>query len=154
AFCRLIVRSHGMRTRTLMRDIARVAGAFARARWGYRFANRDALLAWQQRHLTRFLRDHIGRSSFYRGLRGARLGDLPVVDKATMLANFAGFNARGISLDRALDVAVSAEQSRDFAPTIDGITVGLSSGTSGTRGVFLVSPAERATWAGLILARV
>jgi putative adenylate-forming enzyme len=137
-----------------MPDIARIAGAFARARWGHRFANREALLAWQQRRIDRFVRDDLPRVEFYRRYRGASLCDLPIVDKPTMLANFAAFNVGRITLDRALDVALAAEQTRDFAPTIDGLTVGLSSGTSGTRGVFLVSPTERAQWAGLILARV
>ena len=52
-----------------------------------------------------------------------------------------------------MSVALAAEQSRDFTPTVDGLTVGLSSGTSGHRGLFLVSPAEQAMWAGVILAR-
>jgi hypothetical protein len=35
----------------------------------------------------------------------------------------------------------------------DALTVGLSSGTSGNRGVFLVSRAERLRWAGILLGR-
>jgi phenylacetate-CoA ligase len=50
-------------------------------------------------------------------------------------------------------VALKAEQSRDFLPDLHGLTVGLSSGTSGHRGLFLLSPAEQAAWAGTILAR-
>ncbi|CAA9291761.1 MAG: Adenylate-forming enzyme, partial [uncultured Chloroflexia bacterium] len=38
-------------------------------------------------------------------------------------------------------------------PVLHGLTVGLSSGTSGHRGLFLLSPAEQAAWAGTILAR-
>src|ERR1017187_10102282 len=135
-----------------MRDLARISGAFARARWGDRFKNREALLAWQQHSVDRFLRTCLPRAPFYRDYRGARLDELPTVDKRTMLANFAAFNTRGIALEQALDVALTAERSRDFLPTIEGLTVGLSSGTSGTRGVFLVSPEERQRWAGLILA--
>jgi putative adenylate-forming enzyme len=72
-----------------------------------------------------------------------------------MLADFAAFNTVGVPLDAALDVATRAERSRDFAPTLPGgISVGLSSGTSGTRGVFLVRPDERTRWAGTLLARL
>ena len=137
-----------------MRSVARIAATFARARWGYRFANRDQLLSWQQQRVNRFLDTHLERATFYREYTGARLRDLPIVDKATMLANFDGFNVAGITLDRAISVAEAAERTRDFAPTIDGLTVGLSSGTSGTRGVFLVSAKERDRWVGLTLARV
>jgi putative adenylate-forming enzyme len=137
-----------------MRSVARIAATFTRARWGYRFADRDKLLSWQQQQVNRFLDTHLELGKFYREYLGARLRDLPIVDKATMLANFDGFNVAGISLDQAISVAEAAERTRDFAPTIDGLTVGLSSGTSGTRGVFLVSAEERDRWVGLTLDRV
>jgi putative adenylate-forming enzyme len=50
-------------------------------------------------------------------------------------------------------VALRAEQSRDFSPVLRGFTVGLSSGTSGHRGIFLAGPWEQAAWAGNILSR-
>ena len=37
---------------------------------------------------------------------------------------------------------------------VNGYSVGLSSGTSGSRGVFVVSPAEQAKWAGVLLAKL
>ena len=70
-----------------------------------------------------------------------------------MMANFDEFNTRGVTAEAAMSVALAAERTRDFAPTVGGLTVGLSSGTSGHRGLFLVSPAEQAMWAGVILAR-
>ncbi len=128
--------------------------AFAGARWGRRPHDRAALEALQQRRLARFLAEVLPRAPFYRD-RPRTLADLPIVDKATTLARFAEFNTVGVTLDRALEVALAAERSRDFAPTLPGgITVGLSSGTSGTRGVFLVSAVERARWAGVLLARL
>lgn len=129
-------------------------GAFARTRWGFRFADRAALLHYQERRLGRFLRDTLPRAPFYRAYAGQALAALPIVDKAAVLADFAAFNTRGVTLERALAVALEAERSRDFRPTLDGLTVGLSSGTSVTRGVFLVSPRERARWAGVLLARL
>ena len=39
----------------------------------------------------------------------------------------------------AEDFAIMAEKTRIFSPKLKGITVGLSSGTSGKRGIFLVS---------------
>ncbi len=128
--------------------------AFAGARWGRRPNDRAALEALQQKRLARFLADVLPRAPFYRD-RPCTLAELPIVDKATTLARFAEFNTVGVTLDRALEVALAAERSRDFAPTLPGgVTVGLSSGTSGTRGVFLVSDAERARWAGVMLARL
>ncbi|MCX6550344.1 MAG: adenylate synthase [Acidobacteria bacterium] len=137
-----------------MREIGAAIGTFARARWGLRFLDRDHLLQWQQRRIEHFLRDHLRRASFYRDFGGARLDQLPIVDKPAVLADFAAFNTCGISLDRAVDIALAAEWDRNFRPTLDGLTVGLSSGTSGTRGVFIVNAEERQRWAGLVLARL
>jgi putative adenylate-forming enzyme len=138
-----------------MSERLRVALAFASARWGRRFADRAALLRFQERRLARFLATALPRAPFYRAWAGRPLADLPVVDKAAVLADFASFNTHGVTLDRALSVALEAERSRDFRPQLDGdLSVGLSSGTSGTRGVFLVSAAERSRWAGVLLARL
>jgi len=89
----------------------------------------------------------IRRSSFYRDYyQGYDLGDLeslPVIDKAIMMENFDTLNTAGISKDEAFSVALKAERSRDFTISIRNITIGLSSGTSGNRGLFLASPKER-----------
>ncbi len=139
---------------TSLRSIA----AFAGERWGPHPKDRAALLEMQQRRLAKFLARTLPQARFYQPFVDKPFDQLPIVDKRTMLADFAGFNTFGVPLDRALDVALEAERSRDFRPTltVDGeeLTVGLSSGTSGQRGVFLVSAAERARWAGLLLARL
>ncbi|MCZ2498600.1 adenylate synthase [Xylophilus sp. Kf1] len=133
--------------------------AFARTRWGYRFADRDRLEAWQHRRLARFLARQLPRAPFYRDHPGAALAALPIVDKATLLARFADLNTHGVTLAQATAVALAAEASRDFTPLLGsgggdtGLTVGLSSGTQGARGVFLASARERALWAGILLAR-
>ena len=135
-------------------DAIGVIAAFARDRWGARPADRASLEAWQQARLDVFRREVLPRAPFYRD-RAPGLHVLPIVDKAAMLADFASFNTVGVTLDAALDVATRAERSRDFAPTLPGdISVGLSSGTSGTRGVFLVGPDERTRWAGTLLSRL
>jgi putative adenylate-forming enzyme len=137
-------------------DAALAAACFARTRWGWRWRDRASLLAWQERQLRRFLRDHLVRAPFYARLAGGaieRLADLPIIDKQTLLTHFDELNTRGIRQAEALAVALAAERSRDFRPEIGDITVGLSSGTSGQRGLFLVSRRERLIWAGSILAR-
>lgn len=135
-------------------ETLRTLTAFARDRWGTHARDRAGLERRQARGLRRFLDEVVTRAPYYRG-RGTTVAALPIVDKATMLANFVGFNTVGVTLDQALSVAEAAERDRNFAPTLPGgIAVGLSSGTSGRRGVFLVSAAERATWAGVLLSRL
>ena len=52
---------------------------------------------------------------------------------------------------QAMNIAVGSEKSRNFSETYNGISVGLSSGTSGHRGIFVISDRERSAWAGACL---
>lgn len=126
---------------------------FVLGRWLRRFRTRRRLLEWQQRALNAYLRKAVRECPYYEGMAPC-LQDLPRMDKQKYRANFAGLNPLGISLDETEQAALQAERERDFSPVLrNGITVGLSSGTSGKRGVFLVSPHDRVRWAGIILAR-
>ena len=128
--------------------------AFVQHRWGFRFKTRTALLDFQRRQMSGFLR-LAGRARFYEARRTLPLHELPIVDKSTMLAAFADFNTAGISFVGARAVALAAEASRDFKTTLpQGVTVGTSSGTSGRPNLFLATPRERSRWAGAILGRM
>ena len=70
------------------------------------------------------------------------------------MREFDQINTLGIELESAFNLAEKSEKSRDFSPMINGVTVGLSSGTSGNRGVFLASSDERAQWVAAVLDRV
>lgn len=153
---------------------ALAAACFARTRWGWRWRDRAALLAWQERQIRRFVEERLRLAPFYAGLgaggwyagaggsglgagerplAGLPLAGLPIVDKATLVEHFDALNTRGIRYAQAMEVALAAERSRDFRPELGDVTVGLSSGTSGRRAPFLVSRRERLLWAASILAR-
>ncbi len=126
---------------------------FVLAKWLRRFRTRKQLMAWQRRKLDAFLRKAVRTFPYYGG-HNLRLQDLPPMDKQGYRENFEMLNPWGISLEEAEELALRAERERDFSPELrDGITVGLSSGTSGKRGVFLVSRDDRVRWAGIMLAR-
>jgi len=131
----------------------RSALSFIYSRYRLRFTRREQLEAWQAKQLKHFLQRVLPKSQRFKDLTVTDLSDLPLMDKATLMDDFAGFNTRGLSLEQVLPVARQAEDSRDFSPTLGDITIGLSSGTSGNQGVFLVSALERQRWAGILLAR-
>lgn len=137
----------------------RTLWAYAQARRNFtRWPDRRALEAWQDRQVRAHLRRILPRSEFYRG-RYAGLDlhawrDFPVIEKRDMMEHFGTLNTVGLRRDEAFATALRAEESRDFRPVLRGITVGLSSGTSGSRGIFLASDAERQRWAGTMLARI
>ena len=142
---------------TSLTTAAHFARHFLAAHWRWRTLDAAAVARFQEQRARAAVDYAHSHSPFYRDhWAGHNLADwrtLPTVDKATMMANFDRFNTVGVTRTAALDAAMRAEQSRDFRPTVGPYTVGLSSGTSGHRGAFLVSPAEQGAWAGLILAR-
>lgn len=134
-----------------------IVGHFVRARWRWRRLRSERLWHFQERR-ARWIVQYANRhSAFYRDhWRGHDLADwraLPTVDKRLMMTHFDTFNTRGLSGAQAMQIALEAERRRDFTPTLNGFTIGLSSGTSGHRGLFVAGPAEQAAWAGTILAR-
>lgn len=123
-----------------------------------KFRTRAELEAYQQRKALRIARHAFEHSAFYRERLGApsveALLSMPTIDKRVMMEHFDRLNTHGIRLEAAMNVALQAERQRDFQSTLAGLTVGLSSGTSGNRGLFLVSDEERHNWAGAILERL
>lgn len=118
------------------------------------FRSREALAAWQNKRISKHL-DWVSRNSpFYADLKGLPLNQWPVMNKSTMMANFDQLNTVGVTKEQSFDFAYKSEQERQFGGTLNGLTVGLSSGTSGNRGIFLASPGERELWAGAILGKM
>jgi putative adenylate-forming enzyme len=122
------------------------------------FPSRAALLAWQERKVRAHLAWARTRSRHleerFAGRSTAHWRSLPITNKAEMMARWDDVVTVPIRRDEALATALRAEEDRDFAPTVRGYTVGLSSGTSGNRGLFVASADERAEWAGSAIARV
>jgi putative adenylate-forming enzyme len=116
--------------------------------YGRRFSSRASLQKFQDRKIKKHLSWVRKHSRFYRDWKGG------VIDKKIMMDRFTDLNTVGIDRDEAFRVAFKAEESRDFTPTLNGVTIGLSSGTSGNRGLFLVSNQERARHAGTMLAKI
>ncbi|SAK39088.1 hypothetical protein AWB82_00034 [Caballeronia glebae] len=132
----------------------------ARILWSYhrtrrlRFERREDLERHQRTMLRKFIAGPLAHSPYFSPYRTQPLDTWPIMSKPAMMAHFDTINTAGLKLDDVLDCARRAEQSRDFTPGVDGYSVGLSSGTSGSRGVFVVSPKEQAAWAGALLARL
>src|SRR5690625_754773 len=122
-----------------------------------KFSSRK-LKRWQERRVQKHIKWVQKNSVFYQQLfQGRKVSEwreFPIINKQIMMENFDELNTAGIKKNEAFDMALRAEESRDFSPMIRDITIGLSSGTSGNRGLFLVSEKERLLWSSYILAKV
>ncbi|WP_413528618.1 F390 synthetase-related protein [Rahnella inusitata] len=118
------------------------------------FDSREALLVWQQKKLRQFARKTLSHSPWFKAYAHLPHSQWPLMNKALMMANFDQMNTAGLKKDTLLACAQRAERDRHFTPQIEGFSVGLSSGTSGQRGIFVVSPHEQQVWAGGMLAKM
>ncbi|NJL04297.1 MAG: hypothetical protein HC911_05150 [Chloroflexaceae bacterium] len=121
----------------------------------YQHQQAQRMIAWAWQHTPGYRR-HWQAAGYDLAQAQQAWRQLPVIQRADQLADFAAFNAYGITRSAAAAVAQAAEQPNQIAQSLPhAISAGFSSGTAGAaqRGLFLASPTERAIWAGVILAR-
>ena len=116
----------------------------------------SANLNYLQKKRWKRFQSILNQSPFYKNysIKKLQLEDYPLMNKNSFMTNFNEINTHGIDKEHALEIAFKAEESRDFSPMISNVTIGLSSGTSGNRGVFLATEKERAQWVACVLDRV
>lgn len=124
------------------------AAAFARTRWiSRRLRTREDVDRHQARRIAALLAHAKRRFDFYKGSTARDLGELPVMDKALLLANFPHLNRGGLTVPEVRAVLARDEE------RIRGFVVGQSTGTSGNRGYYVIAEAERFVWLGTLLAK-
>ncbi len=129
-----------------MGELGAAAKAFVETLWRTRrWQSRQAFEHWQGKKLARWLKNDLPRVDYYAGAPES-LGDLPIIDKKTLMANFDRFN---IARVRAEDGWRACETDKK----IGTLNVGASTGTSGNRALFVISEAERFRWLGVMLAK-
>ncbi|MGT2751870.1 F390 synthetase-related protein [Streptococcus porcinus] len=123
---------------------------FIKARW---FAPKtEEALLFRQEKLWQEQIAFMQKESPY--FREHGFSEVFLMDKAFMMENFDQLNTVGMTKDKAFALAQQEEESRQFTQHEAGLAVGLSSGTSGNRGIFLTQEKERVIWAATILAKV
>lgn len=124
------------------------AEAFFKTRWRARvLRDRSVLERFQARRLDALLAHVANTMPYYQRWRGRPLRDWPVIDKAELVANFAQMNIAGVDAPTVREALVSGQE------YVKGFVVGQSTGTSGNRGYYIISDAERFVWLGTIVAK-
>jgi len=129
-----------------------------------RFKTRKQLEEYQLKKFKNFSNLILTKSNFYHNTvkkflnknhhqLGYLLNYFPILEKKEFLENFDNINTCGINFVNAMELATKSEQNRKFNANINNIDIGLSTGTSGKRGLFLVSDKEKALWAGFMFSR-
>ncbi|MBC2323923.1 adenylate cyclase [Listeria booriae] len=108
---------------------------------------------WQESRRKKHMEIVLQKSAYYRSIEKID-GTFPITDKTLMMDHFDELNTVGISLQHAREIALQSEVERDFTPKIGKISVGLSSGTTGNQGVFLISNDEIVQWSASVIAKL
>ncbi|BEV11426.1 adenylate-forming protein [Asticcacaulis sp. DW145] len=128
--------------------IMAVGQAYMRARWrALTLRNRTSLKAFHQRALHRLTRQASRELSFYTACSGGDFSSFPIIDKTILLENFSRLNRGGLSLESVREALSRGEE------RLSGRIIGMSTGTSGNRGYYVITERERFTWLGTILAK-
>ncbi|MBI9101650.1 MAG: hypothetical protein JEY99_04505 [Spirochaetales bacterium] len=138
-----------------MQNKVRVIFNYLKYRNTTRFKSVKAVRSHQKRGLRKLLRHLKSKSPYYKNyLKNGGFQSLPIMEKQTMMEHFDELVCVAITKEEAFRMAIDSEKSRDFSGRMKGMTVGLSSGTSNHRGLFLASRKEADIWTGTILGRV
>ncbi|MDD4809232.1 MAG: CoF synthetase [Bacilli bacterium] len=129
---------------------------FVEVRWLRKFKTKEAVKKHQEKMIVKQLKYLKKNSPFFKDVDPSMNGfkNLPIMNKQIMMDNFNDLNTVGIDRDEAMEIAINSEKSREFKEKCNGISVGLSSGTSGHRGLFIISDRDRSLWAGAAMAKL
>ena len=134
-----------------MKKIFKIILTFIKVRYFSKWTSRDKLLEYQKKQVEKHLKFLKENSPYFKTHQITK--DF-TMNKAFMMENFDELNTLGVEKDEAMDIALNSEKTRNFNQKYKNISVGLSSGTSGHRGMFITTPEEQGIWAGTILAKM
>lgn len=130
-------------------SLAAAVRAYVRIRsLPYVTRDRSDFLVWQSARVQRWLRRDVPEVAAFQTFAGksSRLDDLPVMEKPDLMADFSRYNVPAITNDQGWQAFAGDRRIGDYI-------VGASTGTSGNRGLFVISQCERFAWLGAILAK-
>lgn len=134
-------------------DRRAVLRAWLGARWSGWSLRSPADVTRRQARLWRAMAPVVARTPAVSSLAGRPLADFPIIRPEALRDGFDDWNTLGLKRAETETAALAAETggSGEVRP---GIVAGFSTGSSGRRGLFVTSAAERAGWVGHILARL
>lgn len=132
-------------------------GTFISVRLRFRHASPETIRAYQTRMALAQVRFAARRSVYFRelysGMDLADFASLPTTNKAAMMERLGDYITIGLSKEEILDFCLEVERTRDFSRRLAGYTCVLSTGTSGSKGVEIVSRKEELILKAAFLAR-
>lgn len=123
----------------------------------FRFYSQKQIKNYQHNKINDLINFAINNSGFfkdhYHNFDLNNFHSLPTVNKKIMMDNLTSYNTVGLSKEEILDFCLQTERTRDFTKRLKGFNIGMSSGTSGNKGVEIVSRREESYMKAALFAR-
>jgi len=114
----------------------------------YRFKNwtEENIKRYQEKKKKEIVRYAVQHSPFfekyYKSYNIEEFECLPLTNKKMMMDNLTEYNTLKLNRDELIDFALKVEKTRNFSIRFDGINIGMSSGTSGNKGIVITTKQE------------
>ncbi len=126
-------------------------------KYRYKFYSRKQIEKYQKNRIKNTVKYAIRNSKFfqnkYKGLDINNFSSFPTTNKKEMMDNLKDYNTIGFTKDEILNFCLEIEKTRDFTKRLNGLNIGMSSGTSGNKGVEIVTKREESYMKAALFAR-
>jgi putative adenylate-forming enzyme len=126
-------------------------------RYRFKFFNKKNIREYQLHKAKQMVRYAVNHSKFFReyysGFNLNNFSSLPTVNKKIMMDHLTECNTVGLTKKEIIKFCLEVEKTRDFSRRFKGLNIGMSSGTSGNKGVEIVTKAEEMYMKAALFAR-
>jgi putative adenylate-forming enzyme len=123
----------------------------------FRYFSQNQIEEYQRLRSAEQVKYVVKHSRFFNKLyHGSDLDDLsslPLVNKSMMMENLTDYNTVGLTREEIMEFCLDVYKNSNFNIRLKGLNVGLSSGTSGNKGVEIVTPVEERYMKAALFAR-
>jgi len=116
------------------------------SKYCFRFWSEKNIKKYQEKKTKKIARYAVEYSKFFKEYYNKydinEFSSLPIVNKRIMMDNLTEYNTLGLNKDDLIHFALNIEKTRDFSIRFNGINIGMSSGTSGNKGIVITTKEE------------
>ena len=116
------------------------------SKYRFRFWSEKNIKKYQEKKTKKIARYAVEYSKFFKEYYNKydinEFSSLPIVNKRIMMDNLTEYNTLGLNKDDLIHFALNIEKTRDFSIRFNGINIGMSSGTSGNKGIVITTKEE------------
>jgi len=143
-----------------LEQIIKSLALYFQAKHRFQSYSREDILKYQEAKIAALLKFVKSQNPFYRDLykdlqfTGLKsFSQFPIINKKIFMEHLGEVNSIGLTKEKIMDFVLENEKNRDFDRKLDGYTIGMSSGTSGNKGIEMYSLEEESIFRTFFFAR-